>query len=251
MISLLIYKFNSALLLFQWSRIHLPPLQNFLSHKARSLSTNLRCHPWILLWGISSLYLYSATALQAPVYLMTVYYSCCSVMSNSLQPQGLQHTRPFCPPLSLRVCSNSCPLTQWCYLTFSSPAIPLLLLPSVFPNIRIFYSESAVCIKWQKYWRFRFNHNPSNKYSGLISFRIVGFTSLQIQGTLKSLLQQHNSKSSILLCSVFFMVQHTYPYMTERKTVFLTIRTFVHKAMSLLLNMLSMLVIALFPRSIF
>ena len=120
-------------------------------------------------------------------------------------PRTAAH-QALCPPLSLRVCSNSCPLTQWCYTTFSSSATPLLLLPSLFPSFRSFSSESAVCIRWPKYWRFSFNLNPSDKYSGLISFRIVGFTSLQVQGTLKSLLQHHNLKSSILPCSALIMV---------------------------------------------
>ena len=120
------------------------------------------------------------------------------------------------------------------------------LLPSIFPSIRVFSSESSLHIKWPKYWSFSIS--PSNEYSGLISFRIDWFDLLEVQGTLKSLLQ-HNSKASILQYSAFFMVQVSHPYRTARKTTALTIRTFVGKEMSLLLNMLSRLVTAFLPRS--
>ena len=125
----------------------------------------------------------------------------------------------------------------------------LLLLPSIFPSIRIFSSESALHIRWPKYWSFSFNISPSNEYTGLISFMIDWFDLLEVQGMLKSLLQHHSSKASILWCSAFFMVQLAHPYMTTRKTIGLTRRTFVDKVMSLLFNMLSRLVITFLPRS--
>ena len=126
---------------------------------------------------------------------------------------------------------------------------PLLLLPSIFPNIRVFSNESIFHISWPKYWRFSFNIHPSNEYSGLISFRIDWFDLLAVQGTLKSLLQHHSSKASILRCSAFFIVQLAHPYMTTGKTIALTRRTFVGKVMSLLFNMLSRLVITFLLRS--
>ena len=126
---------------------------------------------------------------------------------------------------------------------------PLLLLPSVFPNIRVFYTESILLIRWPKYWSFSFTISPSNEYSGLISFRMDWLGLLAGQGTLKSLLQHHSSKASILQCSVFFMVQLSHRHVTTGKTIALTRRTFVGKVMSLLFNMLSRLVIAFLPRS--
>ena len=121
------------------------------------------------------------------------------------------------------------------------------LLPSIFPSIRVFSSESAVLIRWPKYWNFSFRISPSNEFSGLISFRIDCFDLLAVQGTLKNLLQHHNSKASILQCSAFFMVQWSNPYMTSGKTK--TIWTFVGKVMSLFFYMLSRFVIAFLPRS--
>ena len=123
---------------------------------------------------------------------------------------------------------------------------PLLLLPSVFPSIRAFSSESALHIRWPKYWSFSFSINPSNEYSGLISFRIDWFD-LAVQGTVKSLLQHYSSKASILQCSAFFMVQLSHPYMTTGKTIALTRWTFVGEVISLILSMLSRLVIAFLP----
>ena len=124
-----------------------------------------------------------------------------------------------------------------------------LLLPSIFPNIRVFSNELVLCIRWPKYWSFSFSISPSYEYSGLISFRMDWLDLLVFQGTLKSLLQHHSSKSSILHHSVFFIVQHSHPYLTTGKTIALTRQTFVGKIMSLLFNMLSSLVIALLPRS--
>ena len=126
---------------------------------------------------------------------------------------------------------------------------PLFLPPSIFLSIRVFSNESDLCIRWPKYWSFSFSINPPNKYSGLISFRRDWLDLLAVQGTLRSLLQHHSSKASTLQHSPFFMVQLSHPYMTTRKTIALTRRTFVDKVMSLLLNMLSRLVITFLPRS--
>ena len=123
------------------------------------------------------------------------------------------------------------------------------LLPSIFPSIWVFSNESVFHIRWPKYWTFSFSISPSNEYSGLISFRIDWLDLLAVQGTLKSLLQHHSSKASILQRSGFFMVQLSHPYMTVGKTLALTIQTFVDKVMSLLFNMLSRLVITVLPRS--
>ena len=125
----------------------------------------------------------------------------------------------------------------------------LFLLPSIFPSIRVFSNESVLCIRWPKYWGFSFSISLSNEYSRLIFFRIDWFDLLAVQGTLKSLLQHHSSKASILQCSAFFIVQLSHSYMTTGKTVALTRWTFVGKVMSLLFNMLSRLVIAFLPRS--
>ena len=124
-----------------------------------------------------------------------------------------------------------------------------LLLPSIFPSIGIFSNESVLHIRWPKYWSFSFNISPSNQHSGLISFRMDWLDLLAVQGTLKSLLQHHSSKASILQRSAFFIVQLSHPYMTTGKTIALTRQTFVGKVMSLLFNMLSRLVITFLPRS--
>ena len=125
---------------------------------------------------------------------------------------------------------------------------PLLLLPSIFPYIRVFSNESIFCIRWPKYWSFSFSISPSNEHPGLISFRMDWLDLLAV-GTLKSLLQHHSSKASILVRSAFFMVQLSHPYVTTGKTIALTRRTFVGKVTSLLLNMLSRLLITFLPRS--
>ena len=126
---------------------------------------------------------------------------------------------------------------------------PRLFLPSIFPSIRVFTNESVLRSRWPKYWRFSFGTSPSNEYSGLISFRMDWLDLLEVQGTLKSLLQHHSSKASSLQYSVFFMVQLSHPYMTTVKTIALIRRAFVGKGMSLLFNMLSRLVIAFLRRS--
>ena len=126
---------------------------------------------------------------------------------------------------------------------------PLLLLPSIFTSIRVFSNESALHIRWPKYWSFSFNISPSNEHPGLISFRMDWLDLLAVQGTLKSPLQNHSSKASILRHSAFFIVQLSHPYMTTGKTIALTRQTLVGKAMSLLFNMVSRLVITFLPRS--
>ena len=127
---------------------------------------------------------------------------------------------------------------------------PFLLLPSIFPNIRVLISnESVLCIRWPELWSFSFSISPSNEYSGLVSVRIDWLDLLAVQGTPKSFIQHHSSKASILHCSAFFMAQHSHPYMTTGKTIALTRQTFVGKVMSLLFNMLSRLAITFLPRS--
>ena len=126
---------------------------------------------------------------------------------------------------------------------------PLLLLPSIFPSFRVFSSESALHITWPKYWSFSFSISPSNEHPGLISLRMDWLDLLEVQGTLKSLVQHHSSKASILLRSAFFIIQLSQPYMTTGKTIALTRWTFVGKVTSLLFNMLSRLVITFLPRS--
>ena len=170
----------------------------------------------------------------------------CSVVSDSLQPHGLQHTRLPCPSPPPGDCSNSCPSSRWCHVILCHP---LLLPPSIFPSIRGFSSESVHRIRWPEYWSFIFSISPSNEYSGLISFRMDWLGLLAGQGTLKSLLQHHSSKASILWCSVFFIVQLSHPYLTTGKAITLTRWIFVSKITSLLFNMMSRLVIPLLPRS--
>ena len=169
-------------------------------------------------------------------------------MSDSLQPHELQYARPPCPWPTPRVHSNSRPSSQWCHPAISS-SHPLLLLPPIPPSIRIFSNESTLCIRWPKYWSFSFSISPSKEHPGLISFRMDWLDLLAGQGTLKSLLQHHTSKASILRCSAFFTVQLSHPYMTTGKTIALTRWTFVGKVMSLLFNMLSGLVLTFLPRS--
>ena len=145
----------------------------------------------------------------------------CSVVSNSLRPHGLHHTRPPCPSPTSTIYPNSCPLIRWCHLILCRP---LLLLPSFFPSIRIYSNELALHISWPKYWSFYFSISPSNEYSGLFSF-IDWFDLLPVQGTLKSLLQHHSLKASILRSSAFFMVQLSHLYMMTGKIIVLTVCT--------------------------
>ena len=163
----------------------------------------------------------------------------CSVF-NSLRPHGLQHPRLPCPSPTSGAYSNSCPLSWWCHPTISS-CHPLLLPPSIFPSIRVFSSESLLHIRWPTYWSFSLNISPSNEYSGLISFRMDWLDLLAVQRTLKSLLQHHSSKASILRRSAFFIVQLSHPYLTTGNIITLTRQTSVGEVMFLLFNMLSTL----------
>ena len=168
-------------------------------------------------------------------------------MSDSLRHHGLQHARLPCPSPSPKVCSNSCPLS----VMPSNHLIlchPLLLLPSILPCIRVFSNELALRSRWPQYWSFSYSISPSKEHPGLISFRMDWLDLLAVQGTLKSLLQHHSSKASILRRSAFSVVQLSLPYMTTGKTVALTIWTFAGIVMYLLFNTLSRLVIAFLSR---
>ena len=191
----------------------------------------------------------------------TVMFSMSTTVNNQFSPvQSLSRVRLFATPwtaahqASLSV-TNSQSLPKLMSIESVMPSNhlilcrPLLLLPSIFPSIRVFSNKSVLHIRWPKYWSFSFNISPSNEHPGLISFRMDCLDLLAVQGTLKSLLQHHSSKASILRCSAFFIVQLSYPYMTIGKTIALTRRTFVDKVMSLLFNMLSRLVITFLPRS--
>ena len=160
--------------------------------------------------------------------------SCCSVIKSCPTLFCSMNCSVPGPSLSPRVCSDSYPLSQLYHPVISSSVVPFLLLPSVFPSINVFSSESALRIKWPKYWSFSFNISPSNEYSGLSSFRIDWFDLFAVQGTLKSLLQHHSLKTSVLWHSVFFMVQLSHLYMTTGKAIALTIWTFASKVMFLL-----------------
>ena len=170
-----------------------------------------------------------------------------SVGSNSLRPHESQHARPPCPSQTPRVYSNSYPSSRWCHPAISSSVIPFsscplsLLASGSFPM-------TTVHMRQPKYWSFSFSITPSNEHPGLI-FRMDWLDLLAVQGTLKSLLQHHNSKASVIWCSAFFTVQLSHPYMTAGKTIALTRQTFLGKVMSLLFNMLSKLVITFLPRS--
>ena len=166
-------------------------------------------------------------------------------MSNSLWSHGLQHTRLPCPSLSPGVCSDSCPLSQWCYPVISSSATLFFFCLQSFQAWGFFPMSWLFVSGGQN----SFSINPSNEYSGFISFRIDWFDLPAVQGTVKGLLQYHNSKASILWHSAFFMVQLSHPYTITGKTIALSLQTFVTKVMSLLFNMLSRFVTAFLPRS--
>ena len=170
-------------------------------------------------------------------------------MSDSLQPRESQHVRPPCPSPTPGVYSNSMSIELVMPSSHLTLCRPLLLLPPIPPSLRVFSNELTLHMRWQKYWSFSFSISPSNEHSGLISFRMDWLDLLVVQGTLKSLLQHHSSKASILQCSAFFTVQLSHPYMTTGKTIALTRWTFVGKVMSLLFNMLSRLVITFLLRS--
>ena len=161
-----------------------------------------------------------------------------SVVSDSLRRHGLQHARSPCPSPTPGTCVNLGPSSRWCHPTISSSVIHPLLLPSIFPSIRVFSNQSVLHITWPKYWSFSFSINPSNEHSGLIFFRMDWLDLLAVQGTLKNLLQHHSSKASIFRCSAFFIVQRSHPYMTTGKTIALTRQSYVSKVMSLLFNRL-------------
>ena len=171
-----------------------------------------------------------------------------SVVSDSLWPHEPQHARSPCPSPMPGVHPNPCPSSWWCYPTISisvAPSPPALNLSQP----QGLFNESALHIRWPKYWSFSFNISPSNEHPGLISFSMDWLDLLEVQGTLESLLQHHSSKALILLHSAFFIVQLSHPYMTTGKTIILTRRAFVGKVMSLLFNRLSRLIITFFPRS--
>ena len=180
----------------------------------------------------------------ASVQFSSVTQSCptlCDPMNCSMPGLPVHHQLPSPPkPMSIESVMPSNHLILCC---------PLLLLPSSFPSIRVFSNETALSIRWPKYWSFRFNIGPSNEHPGLISFRMDWLEPLAVQRILKSSLQYHSSKASILWCSAFFIVQLSHPYMTTGKTIALTRWTLVGKVLSLLYNMLSRLVITFLPRS--
>ena len=186
-----------------------------------------------------------------------VYFKCStklllvshSVVSYSLWPSGLQHTRLPWPLSSPGVWSNSGPLSRWCHPTTWSSVIPFSSYLQSFPASGFFSNELALHIGWPKYWSFNFSISPSNEYSGLVSFRMDCFDHLAAQGTLKSFLQHHSSEASVLWHSAFFTVQLSHPYMTTGKTIALTRWTFTGKVTSVLLNMPSRLVITFLLRS--
>ena len=180
-----------------------------------------------------------------------------SVHKQSQSIQSLSRVRLSAAPWNAAGQASLCITNSWSLLKLKSiesvmPSNhlilcrPLLLLPSIFPSIRVFSNESVLCIRWPKYWSFSFSISPSNEYSGLISLRTDWLDLLAVQGSLSSILQHHSLKASILWCSTFFIVQLPHPYMTTEKTITLTRWTFVSKVTSLFFNMLSRLVIAFF-----
>ena len=158
------------------------------------------------------------------LFLVSVQFSH-SVVSDYLQPHWLQHARPPCPSPTPGIYSNSCPLSQWCHPAISSSVVPFSSLLQSFPASGSFLVSQFFTSGIQKYWSFSFNINPSNEYSVLISFRMDWLDLLAVQGTLKSLLQHHSSKTSVLQHSTFFIVQLSHPYMTIGKTIALTGQT--------------------------
>ena len=163
-----------------------------------------------------------------------------SVMSEHLRPQESQHTKPPCPSsVNSRSLLTPMPIESVMPSSHLILCHPLILIPPIPPSIRVFSNKSTLRIRWPKYWSFSFSISPSNEHPGLISFRMDWLDILAVQGTLKSLCQDHSSKASILRCSAFFTVQLSHPYMTTGKIIALIICTFVGKVMSLLFNMLS------------
>ena len=187
------------------------------------------------------------------IHLLSSVQFSCSVVSDSLRLHESQHARPPCPSSTSGVHSDSCPSSPFIESVMPSSHLilcrPLLLLPLIPPSIRVFSNESTLHMRWTKYWSFNFSIIPSNEHPGLIFFRMDWLDLPAVQGTLRSLLQHHSSKASVLRCSAFFTVQLSHPYMTTGKTIALTRRTFIGKVMSLLLNMLSRLARTFPPRS--
>ena len=169
-------------------------------------------------------------------------------MSDSLWPHESQHARPPRPSPTPGVHSNSSPSSRWCHPAISSSVVPFSSWPQSLPA-SVFSNKSTLHMRWPKYWSFSFSISPSNEHPGLVSFRMDWLDLLAVQGTLKSLLQRHSSKASILRHSAFFIVLFSHPYMTIGKTIALARWNFVGNVMSLLLNMLSRLVITFLPRS--
>ena len=185
-------------------------------------------------------------AIIIPIVCISSVQFSCSVMSDSLWPHELQHTRPPCPSPTPGVHPHPCPSSQWCHPAISSSVVPFSPCLQSLPASGSF-PMSQLCMRWPKYWSLSIS--PSNEHPGLISFRMDWLDLLAVQGTLKSLLQHHSPKASILWHSAFFTVQLSYPYMTTGKSIALTRWTFAGKVISLLLNMLSRLVITFLPRS--
>ena len=181
-------------------------------------------------------------------YLLSSVQFSRSVVSDALRPHELQHARPPCPKPAPGVHPNSCPSSWWCHPAISSYVAPFSSCPQSL-SASVFSNESTLHMRWPKYWSFSFSISPFKEHPGPISFPADWLDLLTVQGTLKSLLQHHSSKASVLQCSAFFTVQLSHPYMTTGKTIALTSWTFVGKVMSLLFNMLSRLVITFLPRS--
>ena len=189
----------------------------------------------------------SPTLQHTPISISSVQFSR-SVVFDSLWPHEPQHARLPCPSPTPGVHPNPCPLSRWSHPTISSSVVPFSC-PQSFPASGFFSNESTLCIRWPKYWSFSFNIRPSNEHPGLISFRMDWLDLPAVQGTLKSLLQHHSSKASILQRSAFFIVQFSHPHKTTGETIALTRWTFVGKVMYLIFNMPSRLVITFLPRS--
>ena len=202
--------------------------------------------------GVNSLTLLDCSHLVSRFQYSDIQFSLvisvASVMSSFLWPHELQHVRPPCPSSTPGVHPNSCASSRWCRPAISSSVIPFSSCPQSLPASESF-PMSQLHMRWPKYWSFSFSISPSNEHPGLISFRMDWLDLFAVQGTLKSLLQHHTSKASILRCSAFFTVQLSHPYMTSGKTIAWTRRIFVGKVMSLLFNMLSRLVITFLSRS--
>ena len=212
--------------------------QYYSSVTAQSFIWQKIVHPWCVKAGLHQ---------RICLNLSSIQFSH-SVVSDSLWPHGPQHARLPCPSPTPKACSNSCPLSQWCHPNISFSVVPFSSCFNLSQHQGL-SNESVLRIRWPKCWSYSFIITPSNEYSGLISFRMDWLGLLAVQGILKSLLQHHSSKASILQCSAFFMVQLSHLHMTIGKTIALTRWTFVGKGMSLLFNMLSRLVIAFLPKS--